>query len=88
MTITTHNRTLLFTTERVRGLKRLANTYTITKAQAKRIVEPKYGEFYRDYTNPTGFFGNPLESFESLLKQYCLTGKYNVYAYQNTTTAS
>lgn len=79
MTITAHNRTLLFTPERVKGLKRLANTYTITKAQARSIVEPKYGEYYRDYTNPTGFFGNPLESFESLLKQYCLTGKFNVY---------
>lgn len=79
MTITTHNRTLLFTAERVRGLKRLANTYTITKAQARLIVEPKNGEYFRDYTNPTGFFGSPLESFESMLKYHSLTGKYNVY---------
>ena len=79
MTITTHNRTLLFTTERLKGLKRLANTYTITKAQAKRIVEPKYGEYFRNYTDPDGFFGNPLESFESLLQHHCLTGKINVY---------
>lgn len=79
MTITTHNCTLLFTPDRVRGLKRLANTYTITKAQARSIVEPKYGEFYKDYTNPTGFFGNPLESFESLLQHHSLTGKFNVY---------
>lgn len=83
MTITTHNRTLLFTTERVRGLKRLANTYTITKAQARSIVEPKYGEFYKDYTNPTCFFGNPLESFESLLQHHSLTGKFNVYETSN-----
>jgi hypothetical protein len=83
VSITTHNRTLLFTTERVRGLKRLANTYTITKQQAKRIVEPKNVEYYKDYTDAGGFFGNPLESFESLLKQYCLTGKYNVYETNN-----
>ena len=81
--VATHNRTLLFTTERVRGLKRVANTYTITKAQARSIVEPKYGEFYKDYTNPDGFFGNSLESFESLLQHHSLTGKYNVY---DTTT--